>query len=639
MKNIFYICLVLILNTTIQAQTTYYIDATSGNDTDNGTTTASAWKTINKVNQQTFSPGDSILFKRNETWNDDRLYIENTVGTSLSPIVYAAYGSGVKPVITSVVPQSHTWISSATNIWKSTTPPAEHPERLLIDNTEQLRANIMSELDGVNYFWFYDTTNLELYIHATANPNSLVISYSTDFPLIIGGSNYIHIHDMDFQGGWTAIYITSLSKNILLKNLTIGKYSREGIIIASDENIPAEFPENITVDNCTIDAFFAFDYSNAPIYTGSYDRGSSDGYRANQLVNGVIKNSYFKNWGHASFGLEGADITNVSIHNNIFTSLDICYGGRMGVDDASYCEVYNNEIVNTSVQSQLNGQNNHYHHNIFKNTTNTPLVTDVIDAAIELQGYSESVVINNIYEHNIILNSEGPGFRISGNNDHEIYNNTIRNNIFYNCGSVANDISIKVETDLYQDSHDNLFLNNLAYNSNTAQTYNFRDTLYNIANFNAHNGTDGYVITNNIFGDPLLQDLANDDFHLLINSPCINAGTTTLAAIDYDGNGIPYNSTASDIGLYEFQGPTNIESYNNSSVLTIAPNPAADFISITIANHSKIESIHIYDTNGKRILSSANPNQKIDVSELALGVYLIQVNTKNKSLFTKFSKF
>jgi len=44
--------------------TTYYVDATGGNDNNTGTTTTHAFKSMSKVNTSTFSAGDSILFKR-----------------------------------------------------------------------------------------------------------------------------------------------------------------------------------------------------------------------------------------------------------------------------------------------------------------------------------------------------------------------------------------------------------------------------------------------------------------------------------------------------------------------------------------------------------------------------------------------
>ena len=41
--------------------TTYYVDATNGNDSNNGTTITSAWKSISKLNKTTFKPGDQIF--------------------------------------------------------------------------------------------------------------------------------------------------------------------------------------------------------------------------------------------------------------------------------------------------------------------------------------------------------------------------------------------------------------------------------------------------------------------------------------------------------------------------------------------------------------------------------------------------
>lgn len=46
---------------------TYYVDATGGNDAWPGTE-AQPWQTIAKVNGEAFNAGDSVLFKRGETW-------------------------------------------------------------------------------------------------------------------------------------------------------------------------------------------------------------------------------------------------------------------------------------------------------------------------------------------------------------------------------------------------------------------------------------------------------------------------------------------------------------------------------------------------------------------------------------------
>jgi len=78
----------------------YYVDATNGDDNNEGKSPNKPWQTIIKVNAQTFYPGDRILFKRNEEWVSgfNQLTPGNS-GSSLRPIVYGAYGSGDKPII------------------------------------------------------------------------------------------------------------------------------------------------------------------------------------------------------------------------------------------------------------------------------------------------------------------------------------------------------------------------------------------------------------------------------------------------------------------------------------------------------------------------------------------------------------
>lgn len=61
------------------AATTYYV-ANNGNDNNNGLTPATAWKTLDHVSDQTFQPGDSILFRRGDTWRET-LYV-NSSGTN-----------------------------------------------------------------------------------------------------------------------------------------------------------------------------------------------------------------------------------------------------------------------------------------------------------------------------------------------------------------------------------------------------------------------------------------------------------------------------------------------------------------------------------------------------------------------------
>jgi hypothetical protein len=79
------------------------------------------WKTIAHVNGQTFQPGDSILFKRGDVWNES--LTPGSSGGLGNPIKFDAYGSGAAPNLTGyyAVP-STAWVLVTGNAWKAAVP-------------------------------------------------------------------------------------------------------------------------------------------------------------------------------------------------------------------------------------------------------------------------------------------------------------------------------------------------------------------------------------------------------------------------------------------------------------------------------------------------------------------------------------
>src|SRR4029077_13027733 len=71
---------------------TYYVK-TAGNDGANGTSPGTAWKTIGKVNGQTFVPGDTILFNGGDTFTGG-LFLQNIASGSSNPVTFSSYGTG-----------------------------------------------------------------------------------------------------------------------------------------------------------------------------------------------------------------------------------------------------------------------------------------------------------------------------------------------------------------------------------------------------------------------------------------------------------------------------------------------------------------------------------------------------------------
>lgn len=71
--------------------TDYYLDATTGDDANPGTSPEQAWRTLAVANATTFAPGDRILLKAGEEWHDQQLFPQGS-GEEGRPIVIDVYG-------------------------------------------------------------------------------------------------------------------------------------------------------------------------------------------------------------------------------------------------------------------------------------------------------------------------------------------------------------------------------------------------------------------------------------------------------------------------------------------------------------------------------------------------------------------
>jgi hypothetical protein len=111
-------------------RTTYYIDATSGNDANTGTSTSQAWQTIAKVNGRTLLPGDQVLFKRGETWRE-QLTVPAS-GIASYPITFDTYRTGA----TSTISGSNLvtgWTNYSGNIYVADVGTITVPTQLYVD--------------------------------------------------------------------------------------------------------------------------------------------------------------------------------------------------------------------------------------------------------------------------------------------------------------------------------------------------------------------------------------------------------------------------------------------------------------------------------------------------------------------------
>jgi polysaccharide deacetylase len=165
---------------------TYFVDATNGDDAADGLSQANAWKSIAKVNGSSFLPGDQILFKRGEVWRES--LVPPSSGSAGNPIKFDAYGSGEAPTITGYFPlASAAWTLDSGSVWKATVTTNSMfwvQFGSIWGNKQTAKANVVANRD------YYFATNT-LYVYSQGNPASY---YGSVAAMLMANGQLIYIN-------------------------------------------------------------------------------------------------------------------------------------------------------------------------------------------------------------------------------------------------------------------------------------------------------------------------------------------------------------------------------------------------------------------------------------------------------------
>jgi hypothetical protein len=81
---------------------------------------------------------------------------------------------------------------------------------------------------------------------------------------------------------------------------------------------------------------------------------------------------------------------------------------------------------------------------------------------------------------------------------------------------------------------------------------------------------------------------------------------------------------------------TGMEENNETSNISIYPNPATN--SLTIKNAKQNSFVAIYDISGQQMISGKLSNEQIDISELPSGFYTTKIKSDKVEIVEKFIK-
>jgi parallel beta-helix repeat protein len=519
--------------------TTYYVDATNGNDLNNGISQETPWKKIEKINNSKFNSGDQILFKKGEIWREMLNILSS--GSKETPIIFGSYGTGVKPEIRGTLLLSSNWALYGTNIYFTTLySTTEANQAWEMDVFLQNKRQRLSDLRAYGD-WFHDMVNNKLYVYKNSIPTNVEVSQLARCISVVR-QNYIKIENLKLTRS-NSYGIQWMESNYLnLDGLEVTYCYCEGAIAYNPIN-PSNF---ITIQNSEI----AFNGSSGILVNGeNYDILIQNNVvhhncRVQTDDDGHKWNAGIKIWGDSR-----ADRAIIQ-YNHVYESLsDGLWARGAGIwvdewgDDAiiRYNNIHNNALHGIWIE-HTNGQKVYY--NIVYNC-----------------GYS--------FDY-------GDGITVNRNcSNNEIYNNTV-----YNCNQSG--ISCTGSpTPLANDMTGNIFKNNISfgnkkfalkcerggendgfYGSGNIYEYNcFGPELnsfitWGVANTHISTYAEWEILygknSNSIKVIPNFMDENNFDFHLRSNSACIDAGIAVGLSRDYDNIPI-YQGRSVEVGAFEYK--------------------------------------------------------------------------------------
>ncbi len=494
----------------------YYIDSTNGDDIWDGNISY-PWKTIAKVNGESFNPGDYILFKRGEVWREQLNVL--SFGSAGSPITFGAYGVGEKPIINGADVLKG-WNDEGEGVYSK--GGISYNPQIVVYNGNVLNYDVGAN-DNVGFNdWDWNDSIDTLYVNVGENPdNGDLEAGMRKFGIDIRNNWYITVQDIEFmhQGaGYAAgVYINENSHHVTVQNClfhNIGNRDEispgmrgekgDGVRCRGDHNII----QNNTMHHCG---------HVGVIIEGNEEAGDGSGPENNTVQYNIIYDCYH-NLVDVK-GITGGGTTDVN-------EVDIRYNRLYFTDEYDGLPA-NGIFMRGQAAQDADTTNIRIYYNIFYNTVDDAIQTDER--------------VDNLYIYNNVLYKTGRnpwncGISLQTDSD---FNAVIKNNI----GMDGYYCILRIEN-----SSNKIVDNNCWYQSiSGGEKISWIDGV-TYDDFDGYRSATGFD-ANSLNENPLFVDAPNNNFHLQPTSPCIDAGIDVSLTEDFEGNSI---IPPPDIGAYEY---------------------------------------------------------------------------------------
>lgn len=329
--------------------TTYYVDARDGNDTADGKTEDTAWKSFDRVNSKTFLPGDRILLKADCIWNQP--LNPKGSGQEGAPITIDMYGEGSRPVINGNGTSGPS-ITGAVTIYNEEYWEIYNLEVTNLESTDKMGEAMDSGTSERAGILIYSSNQKEIYKH------------------IVVKNCYVHDVNSNFKGGKTSggiivmgHYLDKDGNRVTIDdngNLTAKAMGRAAF---EDVLIEGNYVKNVAIEGirnkCNTDIGssgwgkneFLKNYSNVTIRNNYLENVVGDGIVLTETKGGLVEG----NMVNSSCGLDRGTVNYAQcwtmFADDVIVQYNEAYGNKYGYDDG---EAFDSDMMNVDNIFQYN---------------------------------------------------------------------------------------------------------------------------------------------------------------------------------------------------------------------------------------------------------------------------------------------